>query len=86
MNGIQHGPGKLTYADGRHVTSTWVGGSRTGKSTFNNGDTYEGEWWDGRMHGTGRLTYAATGKTVAGQFTNGQYTPTMGDRFRSLFA
>ena len=48
--------GKSADADDRYEGETNAQGKRDGRGTckFATGDTYEGEWKDGRMHGKGR--------------------------------
>lgn len=63
----------LTLNDGAihyngYVLANKMSGS--GKLTFENGDTYEGEFKDGIFHGKGTFT-AASGWTYVGEFKNG---------------
>ena len=44
----------------------------TGKFKFPNGDTYEGQWQDGVMHGNGRFTWAASGAEYDGEWVQGR--------------
>ena len=47
-------------------------GSRNGigKMTFPGGDTYHGEWVDGKMNGEGSYTYKKTGDIYSGTWVN----------------
>jgi hypothetical protein len=43
----------------------------TGKYTFANGDTYLGSFKDGKFHGHGEYRFTNSGKTVIGEFLDG---------------
>ena len=58
--------GAITY-NGYVLASKMTG---KGKLTFENGDTYEGEFKNGIFHGKGTFT-AAAGWTYVGEFNNG---------------
>ncbi|KAI9870087.1 MAG: hypothetical protein M1830_004702 [Pleopsidium flavum] len=40
--------------------------------TYQNGDIYEGAWLADKMHGEGKIVYAATGNTYVGGFKKGK--------------
>ena len=42
-----------------------------GKYTFANGDIYEGQWQDGKMHGQGKYTFVS-GAIYEGQWRDGK--------------
>lgn len=44
-----------------------------GAESLSNGDTYVGDFKDGRYHGKGRKTYYADDKVIEGKFENGKY-------------
>ena len=48
-----------------------VGGSAQ-PFTYQNGDTYQGEWHEGVPHGLGCMTYAEDGTIFDGQWKNGK--------------
>ena len=39
--------------------------------TWQNGDTYEGNMYNGKMNGFGKYTYASNGQIYEGNFVNG---------------
>lgn len=53
-----HGPGKLTYPDGRTIESEFVKGKMEGQGKIEqpNGDIWEGELKNDVFHGVGLLT------------------------------
>ena len=57
-DGKPHGPGKLTYEDGRVYEGEWERDRRhgDGKLTYNDGRVYDGAWKRGNRHGQGKLT------------------------------
>lgn len=46
--------------------------SGIGKMTYPNGDVYEGEWNEDKMHGDGTYVYKKTGDIYSGSWVNGK--------------
>ena len=68
--------GKNSAADGKdHYEGDLVNGVREGrgKMTFASGNTYNGQWKNGMMHGLGEFVFAGTGERYVGEFVNGAY-------------
>ncbi|MBT21699.1 hypothetical protein CMK17_17360 [Candidatus Poribacteria bacterium] len=57
-NGIPHGQGSYTWANGDQYIGNWKEGKRHGQGTYTwvNGDEYTGKWEEHKMHGSGTLT------------------------------
>ncbi len=78
----------MSYANGKKYTGDWVKDKQMGHGVFTwpNGDRYEGQYKDGRMHGTGTYNYA-DGKKYIGDWKEdaragrGIYTWPNGDRY-----
>lgn len=72
--------GKQTYTDGRMYKGAWDPISEKphgrGVCKFRSGDFYTGEWFNGKMHGRGRMVYAPDGPN-AGKVYDGEWA---GDR------
>jgi hypothetical protein len=51
-NGMAHGSGKITFAEGNEYKGEWENGKMHGNGImkFANGDVYEGEWENGKEH------------------------------------
>jgi hypothetical protein len=58
VNGLRHGHGSSTYANGDKYVGNWRGDVREGKGTctFASGNIYEGMWQNDEFHGHGRLS------------------------------
>ena len=70
--GVPHGAGHMTYADGSRYVGDWVYDLRhgTGTMTQANGDSYTGEWVEDVRHGYGTYTYG-DGRLYQGEWTEG---------------
>ena len=66
-DGMRHGIGTCTWADGSSYTGDWTQNRRHGKGTYTviDGIRFEGNWVNDVKHGPGRLTYA-NGETICG--------------------
>jgi hypothetical protein len=75
VNGLKDGQGTIKYVNGEKFVGTFKKGriwSGEGYFRWENGDTYTGSWENGVMHGKGRLTNAATGEVLTGEFREGK--------------
>jgi hypothetical protein len=79
LNGLLHGQGTETHANGDRYVGEFKAGDSHGQGTFyflanNNskGDKYEGEFKEGKQHGQGRYTWA-NGKKYDGEWKDGKY-------------
>jgi hypothetical protein len=74
LNGVPHGLGTYTFANGDKYVGEFKDGMRNGKgtNTFANGDKYVGEFKGGYGDGYGTLTFASGSKHV-GEFKDGKY-------------
>ncbi len=72
-NGLIHGQGTYTYADGSKYVGEYKDGKKHGQGTFTfaNGDKYVGEWRDGKQHGQGTHTWVS-GEKYVGEFKDGK--------------
>jgi hypothetical protein len=75
-NGMAHGSGKITFADGNEYKGEWENGKMHGNGImkFAHGDVYEGEWENGKEHGSGVMTFADRfdGYVYKGAWENGK--------------
>ena len=71
-DGLKHGVGEQTYADGAVYKGEWVRGERHGVGHLvkRDGETFAGSWVAGRPHGEGTLT-RPDGTAHAGGFVRG---------------
>ena len=71
-----HGFGTLQYYNGSWYAGNWEYGRRigkgTGKTVYKNGDTYEGEYLNGKRHGKGKFTYHS-GSVYEGEFVDNKF-------------
>ena len=58
FEGMWNPPQQLHADSGDHVVLFANGFEGQGQMAFNNGDVYDGQWKDNKMHGKGKLTYA----------------------------
>jgi len=84
LNGMCHGLGKMSNADGDTWKGEWKDGKLNCYATFlyptyargSNalrwGESYEGEWKDGVYHGQGKHKLFGTNTTSEGQWKNGK--------------
>jgi hypothetical protein len=73
VNGLKHGMGRHTTANGAVFEGSFVKGARTGFGTSVNADgfRYEGQWANDKPHGTGKLMFP-DGTVYIGGIQNGQ--------------
>ena len=74
LNGVPHGLGTYTFANGDKYVGEWKDGMRNGQgtNTFANGDKYVGEWKDAKYHGLGTATFA-NGEKYVGEWKDDKY-------------
>jgi hypothetical protein len=74
LNGVPHGLGTYTFANGDKYVGEFKDGMRNGKgtNTFANGEKYVGEYKGGKRDGQGTNTFA-NGETYVGEFKDGKY-------------
>jgi hypothetical protein len=85
FNSLQHGKGKLTYANGTVYEGDWVDGefigttlppnfTGKGKLTDKEGNTYEGDIVNGKPNGKGKMTYTIyeNGAVYEGDWKDGE--------------
>ena len=73
LNGIRHGKGICTWANGDFQDGTWVHGEikdGIAKETYASGNVYEGEWKESLPHGQGKMTFAH-GDVYEGEWSEG---------------
>jgi DNA polymerase III epsilon subunit family exonuclease len=72
QNGLRHGRGIQTFANGDRYDGDWIEDIRNGIGTYTwpNGSQYKGGWVNGRMAGQGSLTWV-NGDYHEGIFANG---------------
>ncbi|CAG5933897.1 unnamed protein product [Menidia menidia] len=77
LAGKPHGRGVLKWPDGRIYTGAFKSGLEDGfgefvapNKTLNKDDYYQGDWKEGKMHGTGIYRYAS-GEVYEGSFQDG---------------
>jgi hypothetical protein len=72
-DGVFHGQGTYTYANGDKYVGEYRVGKRTGQGTFTSatGEKYVGEFWDGKSHGQGTYTWP-DGEKYVGEFRDGK--------------
>jgi hypothetical protein len=72
-NGVMHGNGSTTNANGRKYVGEYQNGYRNGYGVMHypNGDVYEGEFENDAPHGKGKKTYS-DGKVYEGLFVKGE--------------
>ncbi len=72
-NGLIHGQGTYTYADGSKYVGEWEKNKPHGQGTFTakNGNKYVGEFKDGKMHGQGTHTWVS-GEKYVGEWKEGK--------------
>jgi DNA polymerase III epsilon subunit family exonuclease len=72
QNGLRHGRGIQTFANGDRYDGDWVKDIRDGNGTYTwpSGNQYKGGWVNGRMAGQGLLTWV-DGGSHEGMFANG---------------
>lgn len=60
VEGLMHGHGAYSFANGDHYTGDWREGLRHGKGEYSwrNGCKYVGEWRDNKRHGRGLFTWS----------------------------
>ncbi len=60
MNGMMHGQGTYTNANGEKYVGEWMNGMMHGQGTYTNakGEKYVGEYMDAKMNGQGTYTSA----------------------------
>lgn len=77
VEGVFHGTGSYTWANGDNYSGEWINGSRSGYGTYTwaNGDTYVGYWVDSQRVGEGTFTWA-DGTVYEGDWQNGKRTGT----------
>lgn len=92
QDGMAHGIGKMTYANGSRYDGAWENGERNGKGTFSfpNGSRLSGEFRDGKPNG--RATYLwSNGDRYVGDFRENKRTGhgtlffANGDRYEGEF-
>ena len=79
VNGVRHGSGKLTYADGSWYDGQWENNVKQGQGTHTYHDetgklfgTYVGAFASDKRNGEGTLTYE-NGYVQAGQWKNDNF-------------
>ena len=91
-NGVPHGEGTCTYADGDTYIGEWINGVPGGQGayTWANGAKYEGGFKDGRFYGQGTKTYS-DGSQYVGNWKDderdgyGTYTWADGGKYEGEF-
>jgi hypothetical protein len=91
-NGLRHGKGKCTWANGDVYEGGWVDDKKHGKGkyTWADGKVYEGDWVDGKRHGKGKFTWA-DGDVYEGDWVDdkrtgkGKYTSASGSVYEGDF-
>lgn len=75
-NDTYDGEGEYVYEDetGRSYRGLWENGKYHGQGTytFQNGDVYQGEYFEGSKHGHGKLTMQEKGVVYEGEWANGK--------------
>ena len=73
-DGVRHGHGTATYADGTKYVGGWKDGKMHGQGTYTwpSGNKYFGGWKNGKMHGQGTNTSPDDYKYVGG-LKDGEY-------------
>ena len=67
----RNGQGRFLFHNGNDYTGEFNDGMFDGHGRYKfEGGIYEGEWKDGKYHGNGTLTYAASGAKYTGEFRN----------------
>jgi len=71
LNGLKHGRGKFTGANGETFRGMYENDKKNGKGVhkFVNNDIYEGEFVDGKKHGSGVIKFS-NGDVFEGHFEN----------------
>jgi hypothetical protein len=92
LNGLQHGQGTYTYANGDKYVGNFKNGKSHGQGTYTypSGDKHVGEYKDDKKHGQGTYTYPSGDKYV-GEYKDdkkhgqGTYTYANGDKYVGNF-
>jgi hypothetical protein len=91
-DGIRHGKGVDTWANGSRYEGDWVQGKQHGKGvlTYCSGIRYEGDFVQDKRHGKGVLTYADGGRYEGDYVQNkqhgkGVYTFANGNRYEGMY-
>ena len=66
-----HGKGVMTnIVEGSEFSGDFAVGKREGYGVYKygNGDLFVGEWLNNQMHGKGKYTWAADGRTTEGKW------------------
>ena len=92
MNGLQHGQGTYTYANGDKYVGNFKDDKSHGQGTYTyaSGDKYVGEYKDDKKNGQGTYTHA-NGDKYVGEFKDGKengpgtYTHANGDKYVGNF-
>lgn len=74
MEGMFHGRGRETYADGSSYTGEFVRGHREGRGQmrYANGSVFDGSWLEGAKHGKGRIKEAGNQNWQSGMWHKGR--------------
>lgn len=73
-DGLKHGHGIQTTADGHHYEGEFRDGKMQGKGrmTYKSGDVYDGEWVRGKQEGEGEMKNAKDGWSYSGEWRRGR--------------
>lgn len=73
VDGIRHGRGTLTFANGDSYEGEFISGFRHGRGVFTSERgtlNYDGEWRRGYRHGSGKERWLRSGDRYEGEFAN----------------